>query len=555
MRSDQFVRFFVLPEVWASSDHNRRGKIAFFVLLCFSIISLVSIRAIHLFFAQPDLHHLIALPMCIVLGAISSLGILRWRGHLVFASHLILILIAIMVIVGTVIFQQGTASVVTRWVPAIPLAATLLLGLRGGRLWAILSIFLMVLLHFGFHPGEGHSEDDHLNSTAATILTTLFCFLIAYFYESMRVENERVLQEKIDSRINFLKTANEQLRAPAIMLSEVSEALTNTKPSDEQKPYVEAIKKASLSIDKGVKKLLDATKHEIREELTSAEPFSVFRLLNDVVGFLKGIISARSSQISFEVIEETPAILVGDAEKISQIIYNLINGCISQISSANIKIQASSDQGNRFGLLLSVQINSEFLSKFRIETDTAGYRLAIKYIDQLGGSLRSNVEEGGSSFLIKLPLQKPTALEEATFVKTNRPSKMERPPTALLVDDSPESLLLLSKILGDLKFNISQSLDGVLAIEKFKDEYFDLVIMDLAMPNLDGFSAIHKMRDLELEELRPPTHIIVISGTDSADDIRKALLVGANDHIAKPIVKRIIVEKISSLAPETQILD
>lgn len=553
MRTDQFVRLFILPEVWRKAEHHQKKKLTFFVYLCLSLIVFVGIRAIHMFFAQPELSHLIALPLTIVFGSIVSLGVLRISGRIDFSGHLLLILLSLVVIVGTLVFKLGTATVITRWIPVFPLVATLLLGVAGGRLWTILSILITVGLHFTYFPGEGSLVGEHLAATAAIILITVVTSAISYFYETMRLENERVLQEKIDSRVSFLKTANEQLRTPALILSEMTNALAKTSLDEDQLSYLETMKKANFSLNDGINQLVDAAKREVNSEATILEPFLISRLLGEVVGFVKVLISSRSSQIGFEIGEGTPSVVVGDEEKIKRILYNLIEGFLQQISNSTVSIQAGPSQDQTQALQFNIQIRSAIPVKFIIEPDTAGYRFALRCIEQVGGRLRTTVEDKSLNFLIEIPLRLPSALEEGKLVKSLRPTNQDRRPKVLLVDDSPESLLILTKILSDLKFNISQSFDGALAVEKFKNEYFDLVIMDLAMPNLDGFSAIHKMRDLELEELRPSTHIIVISGTDSSEDIKKALLVGANDHIAKPIVKRIIVEKISLLASETQV--
>lgn len=105
--------------------------------------------------------------------------------------------------------------------------------------------------------------------------------------------------------------------------------------------------------------------------------------------------------------------------------------------------------------------------------------------------------------------------------------------SVLVVDDIPLNILLIQKMLSKLKLNIRTASNGILALESVKESKPDLILLDLMMPELDGFEVIKQLRENpETAEMR----IVILSALNSSEDIVKGFNLGANDFITKPII-------------------
>lgn len=126
-------------------------------------------------------------------------------------------------------------------------------------------------------------------------------------------------------------------------------------------------------------------------------------------------------------------------------------------------------------------------------------------------------------------------------VESLRPAGTHQQTRVLVVDDDETNRLVLERVLNRLQPSIRFAVDGAEATEAFEQEAFDVVLMDLRMPRMDGFEAIRRMRALELDRGSSRTPILVVSAHSDPEHVAEARSAGADDHIGKPInVKRLL---------------
>jgi CheY-like chemotaxis protein len=124
-----------------------------------------------------------------------------------------------------------------------------------------------------------------------------------------------------------------------------------------------------------------------------------------------------------------------------------------------------------------------------------------------------------------------------------------RPLRILLVEDSEDNRFLVQAYLKNSPYTIEMALNGQIAVEKFLCGTYDLILMDIQMPVMDGYTATREIRRLEREEGRRPTPIIALTAYGLKEDIRKCLEAGCDDHLTKPLRKPVLLEALRRWVP------
>lgn len=118
------------------------------------------------------------------------------------------------------------------------------------------------------------------------------------------------------------------------------------------------------------------------------------------------------------------------------------------------------------------------------------------------------------------------------------------PLRVLAVDDDEINRCVLERVLNRLTADVSFAVDGRSSVEAFKQGRFDVVLMDLRMPGMDGYEAIRRIRGVERERGLPRTPIIVVSAHDEPEEVARAAAAGADDHVVKPVVADLLLQRI-----------
>ena len=137
-----------------------------------------------------------------------------------------------------------------------------------------------------------------------------------------------------------------------------------------------------------------------------------------------------------------------------------------------------------------------------------------------------------------------TSSEQSVAAKIEAGPVIDRPLRILLADDSADNRLLVDAYLRRTRYRIESVGDGQSAVDKFKTEKFDLVLMDIQMPVLDGYAAIKMMREWEAEQSAPATPIIALTASALDEAVQHAKAVGCNAHVSKPIKKSTLLQTI-----------
>ncbi len=379
-------------------------------------------------------------------------------------------------------------------------------------------------------------------------------YLVASLKQSLR-EKDRANNMKDE----FLANMSHEIRTPlnAIIGMTYLAEKKDLKP-EKQALYLKRIKIAAQSLLGIINDILDISKIEAGKMTIEATPFELREMVEDTMAIHQESAKTGNITFSFEYKETLPRYFMGDVLRIRQILNNLLSNAIKFTQQGSIRISCWEQYNNEGQCRLYFSVSDTgagiekeaipYLFNPFIQADTSvtrkfggtGLGLAIcrNLILLMKGNIWVDSEIGsGSTFTFYLPL--PTVSENAVQETTNTSqtaaaveNKHTKGKRILLAEDNSINQVVFKELLAPLKTEIVAVTDGKQAVDAFQKGIFDLVLMDMQMPEMGGMEATRKIRNLEKERRCP---IIALTANARTKDKVEALAAGMDDYITKPI--------------------
>jgi CheY-like chemotaxis protein len=331
----------------------------------------------------------------------------------------------------------------------------------------------------------------------------------------------------------------------------------------EQREYLETVHQSGETLLSLIDDVLDISKIEARRVTLRPAPFAVTGLIEGVVA--PNRVRAREKGIALDVVvgAEVPEHLMGDAGRIGQILRNLVSNALKFADRGSVAVGvdragadirfAVSDTGPGIDEGLQEQI----FEPFRQGDDSAtrrfggtglGLSISRELATMMGGRLWvESVAGDGSTFYCVLPLPAADAI--------GRPSPSPALPATprrriLLVEDNPVNARVATLMLRQLECPVTVAASGALALELLEDsrDDFDLVLMDVQMPDVDGVEATRTIRAREAHRRLPPMPIIALTANAMKGDAERCLEAGMNGYLAKPVTLERLAGELRRIA-------
>lgn len=386
-------------------------------------------------------------------------------------------------------------------------------------------------------------------------------------------EQKEIAEAANQSKSSFLSIVSHEIRTPMNAVVGMTDILLRDDLTEKQRKYLTNIKNSGAALVMIINDILDLSKIEAGKMEIVEDEYALRELVNDVEMIIENRIGGKPIHLLINIDDKIPNTLIGDGLRIRQIIINLMNNAVKFTESGYIQlsVQIEEERDEAYLLRFAVKdsgqgIKEEDLVKLgqafaQVDTkknhskEGTGLGLSISkdFIALMGGELKVDSVYGkGTEFYFFIEQKKSDSENDNNdSVKCSwRPTEFTIPNARLLiVDDTKINRLIAEEVISPLKATTDTAESGQVALNKIKENKYDIIFMDYMMPLMDGVETTDKIRKMEGDYFKH-VPIIALTGDTSerTQDMFKA--VGINDFLEKPIVYEQIKNKIVKWLPE-----
>ena len=380
----------------------------------------------------------------------------------------------------------------------------------------------------------------------------------------------RIAIDAVKAKQQFLSNMSHEIRTPMNAIIVFTKVVLKTDLTSKQTEYLNAIKLSGDALIVLINDILDLAKVDAGKMIFEKIPFKISLSLSALLHLFVPKIQEKNLEIVKEYDDKIPEVVVGDPVRLHQIIINLVSNAVKFTTKGRITVSVKllAEDDKKVMIEFAVidtgigipenKIDSIFENFQQANSETSriyggtglGLAIAKQLVDRQGGTIKvkSKVNKG-STFSFVLEFQK-TNLESDPETVTIDYDQQKKNINVLVVEDIVLNQLLMKTLLDDFGFDRDIAANGKIAIEKLKSRSYDIVLMDLHMPEMNGFEATEYIRDT----LKLNIPIIALTADVTTVDLAKCKAVGMNDYIAKPIDERVLYRKIVALVKKPVIL-
>ncbi|HQR88288.1 MAG: histidine kinase [Caulobacter sp. 32-67-35] len=392
--------------------------------------------------------------------------------------------------------------------------------------------------------------------TPAQTLTTFVDITQLKRQETALIEAVAAAERASAAKSTFLANVSHEIRTPLNGVIALAKALSRLDMPDRQREMVGIIVNSGESLERILNDLLDIAKIEASRMELEIAPFDLAAEIQTCTDLMR--LRADGKGIAFEVAfsSEAKGFFLGDALRLRQVVANLTANAIKFTDSGGVSLTVEVEPlaaddcrltitVNDTGIGLDADVLPLLFERFVQGDDTftrrfggTGLGLAIckNLVTLMGGKIEARaLPERGSSFAFSVPLRRAEAPAAAASESSAPAVRTDRRLRVLLAEDHPVNRRVVELLLEPLEVELVMAENGAQAFATFSKSQFDVVLMDMQMPEMDGLSATASIRRWEAAQQRSPTPVVMMTANASTDHREKAMGAGADVFITKPV--------------------
>ena len=390
--------------------------------------------------------------------------------------------------------------------------------------------------------------------------------LAAGFAEEAKRKAEKatgIAETAMKAKQQFLSNMSHEIRTPMSAIIGFTKVLLKTELTEKQKEYLSAIKISGDSLIVLINEILDLAKVDAGKMIFEQAPFRMDLSLSTMLHLFETKILEKNIKLIIKNDKNIPNVLVGDSMRLHQIILNLVSNAVKFTSKGKItlSLRLISEDDEKVSVEFAVADTGIGIEEDKLSEIFENFQQASSETSRTYGGtglglaiVKQLVEHQGGSLKVKSTINKGSTFSfRLSFLKTNKNvalvteilelNKENRNIKVLVVEDIALNQLLMKTILDDFGFERDIASNGKIAIEKMQEKSYDIVLMDLQMPEMNGFEATEYIR----KKLNSKIPIMALTADVTTVDLAKCKAVGMNDYISKPIDEGLLYSKIVGL--------
>jgi PAS domain S-box-containing protein len=388
--------------------------------------------------------------------------------------------------------------------------------------------------------------------------------------ELMAMEAEQRALVAAAAKSDFLSNMSHEIRTPLNGVLAVSEVLARTPLDERQGEMVRLISTSGRTLLRVMDDLVEFSRLEGDDIQFDVRPFELEEALRNTCEAARTRAEAKGLRFETFISASCDGVFRGDPVRIGQVLGNLLNNAVKFTEQGSITVTAGvedlsegrtqlrlvvTDSGVGFAPEIAERIFERF-EQADISTSRRfgglglGLSIVKRLVEMMTGTVSASSKEGeGSTFEVLIPIARDriAALGAITAVAVedfDTETAIENL-RLLVAEDNPMNRRVVELLLAQSGVHITFAENGKEALEKFSAGRFDLVLMDLQMPIMGGLAAMRAIRAWEIEQGRVPTPMLAVSANATDEHVIEAKEAGADDHVAKPIVRETLFEAIA----------
>ncbi|ABM62913.1 ATP-binding protein [Halorhodospira halophila] len=370
--------------------------------------------------------------------------------------------------------------------------------------------------------------------------------------DQKRVEQE--LEQAVRAKSDFLNAVSHDLRTPLNALMGFSQLLAETDLTPEERQrYAEHCRRGGERLHGLIDSLLELSRLQSGGMRAHTEPLALPALIEEQCALFRPAAERKGIELACQISADLPRWIQGDRTRLEQALSNLIDNAIKYTEAGHVRITASAE-GEQITLAVEDTgpgIPAENRDRIFAAFDRGNYQgeqqghglglaIAREIAQLMGGNLHLDSEQGrGTTFTLTARLQ---TLCEETTPHAQRPCQPAKGPPQpglriLVAEDDPTNAILARTLLERLDAQVTVVEDGVTALHTWRDGTFDLLLLDLQMPGLDGLQLARAIRHEENQEHRAPARIALFTAHARSEVEQRGFEAGCDEFLTKPARK------------------